>query len=147
MFCIPSFHVWTLLYLASEKRWFHVACEMTGGVAVGPFCVTVTVTVAWCDKVPLDPVTLTRKLGGEIGVVHPAVTVSVAEPDIVMVVGFTMAVRPVGALGVKVTIPLKPPSDVMVIITMLFDAHCWTVIELGLATMVKSWTLTVTWVL
>ena len=85
-------------------------------------------------------------MGGETGVRHPAVTVNVEVPDIVTLVGLSVAVRPDGVLTVKLTVPLKPPWEVTVIM-LVFERHWGTVIVLGLGMIVKSCTFTVTCVL
>lgn len=70
-------------------------------------------------------------------------TVRTDDPDIVTLVGDSVAVRPVDAAAVSVTVPLNPPCEVMVIVSVLHAP--WTTVRLvGLAVMVKSWTLKVT---
>jgi hypothetical protein len=49
------------------------------------------------------------------------VTVRIELPDIVTVSGFGVAVRPSGAVAVRVTVPLKPPMEVTLIVVELLE--------------------------
>jgi hypothetical protein len=70
-------------------------------------------------------------------------TVSVAEPDITIVVGASVITRLDEAAYVRLTVPLKPPIPFTVIV--LEAAVPATMLRLvGLAVIVKSDTLTVT---
>jgi uncharacterized secreted protein with C-terminal beta-propeller domain len=81
-----------------------------------------------------------------VGVLVVELTVSVDEPDIVTVLGLTVAVSPDGAVVVNVTVPLNPPTAVMVIVDVP-EPPCVMVMLDGLALIVKSDTLKVTVVL
>ena len=72
-----------------------------------------------------------------------AVTVSVEEPELVTLVGLSVAVSPDVALAVRLTVPVNPPIAVMVQV-LVAEPPCATVMLLGLHASVKSWTLTVT---
>lgn len=104
-------------------------------------CVTVTVTVAVWVRLPLIPVTVTTYVPATVESVVPIV--SVALPELVIDVGLSVAVIPAGALAVNATVPLKPPSELTVIVLVPDDP--WRMVMLvGLAVSVKSCTLTVT---
>ncbi len=66
-------------------------------------------------------------------------------PDIVTLVGFSVALRPAGTLvAFNWTVPEKPPWAVTVIVAVL---HWPCATEMGpLLVMVKSWTFTMTFV-
>ena len=72
-----------------------------------------------------------------------AVTVRVLVPDIVMVLGLSVAVSPVDGLtvAVRLTVPLNPPLGVMVIVEVP-DPPTAMLIEVGLAVMEKSGVVT-----
>jgi hypothetical protein len=70
------------------------------------------------------------------------VRVEVPEPPL-MLVGLRVAVRPADALAVRATVPVNPLSGATVMVAVP-DAPALTVIDVGLALMVKSWTVTVT---
>ena len=76
-----------------------------------------------------------------VDVVVPIVRVEL--PELVIEVGLRVAVIPAGALAVSATVPLKPPREFTVIV-LVPDDPCRTVMLVGLAVSVKSWTLTVT---
>lgn len=71
--------------------------------------------------------------------------VSVEVPEFMIVVGVSVAVRPDGALVVRVIEPVNPPREIIV---MVFDVHPpWAIVmEFGLAVSWKSWTFTDTMV-
>ena len=69
--------------------------------------------------------------------------VSVEVPEPVTDVGLKVAVIPDGALAVSATVPLKPPSE-FIVIMLVPDVPWTTVMLVGLAVNVKSCTLTVT---
>ncbi len=105
------------------------------GLAVTVKSVTVTATVAEWDSEPLVPVTVTVKLAEP-----EQLTVSVEVPDApkVILVGFRVAVQPAGApVAVSETTPLKPLTDVT-LINELPEDTATKLIEVGLATTVKS---------
>jgi hypothetical protein len=78
-----------------------------------------------------------------VAVVALTLIVSTEEPDDVTLVGFRVAVIPDGAFAVSVTVPLKPPWPVMLIV-LVPEPPCCTDMLLGLEEMVKSCTFTVT---
>ena len=139
-FDAPSLNVCTLPYFESEKRWSHVACDITGGATKVPG-VTVTASVVWCVTLPLVPNTFTEY--GPVAVVDAAQTVSVEVPEFMIVVGVSEAVKPDGALVVSAIEPVNPPREITL---ALFDVHppAATDMALGEAVSWKSWTLTVT---
>jgi hypothetical protein len=72
-----------------------------------------------------------------------AQTLSWDVPDIVMLVGFSVALRPAGTLlTVNWTVPEKPPWDVTVMVAVLHWP--WATVIGPLLVMAKSWTFTVT---
>ena len=93
---------------------------------------TVTGTVTEWAMTPLVPVTWTEKLPEEV-----PVTVSVAVPEPVMLVGFIVAVIPDDAVVVSETIPVKPLRDVTVIVDVP-EVLGATVMPVGLAEREKS---------
>ena len=130
-FSAPSLKVKTLLFLDREKRWVHVACEMSGGLAVALLIVTVTLVVLL--RLPLVPVTLTLPLVA----VDEAVMVRVAEPEAVMLVGLNVPVSPEVPLAVRLTVPAKPPTAFTV--QVLDTEPPWaTLTLLGVHAIVKS---------
>jgi hypothetical protein len=96
------------------------------------------VTVAVCDRVPLDPVTVT--------VYAPALpeqdSVEVPEVPRVTLVGVRVHVNPVAGetAAVSETVPAKPWSEVTVTVEVP-DAPARTVTLVGLAVTEKSWTV------
>jgi len=70
-------------------------------------------------------------------------TVRVEVPDPVTLVGLSVAVRPLDALAVRVTVPLNPFWAVTVMADVPW-APALIVRLVGLAVMVKSWTVKVT---
>jgi hypothetical protein len=68
------------------------------------------------------------------------VRVEVPEPPL-MLVGLRVAVRPADALAVRATVPVKPLTGATVIVAVP-DAPALTTIDVGLALIVKSWTVT-----
>ena len=69
------------------------------------------------------------------------VSVEVPEPP-VMLVGLRVAVRPADALAVRATVPVNPLTGDTVM-EAVPEAPALTVIDVGLAAIVKSTTLTV----
>jgi len=69
--------------------------------------------------------------------------VRVDAPDPVTLVGFRAAVRPADGFAVRLTTPLKPLTAVTVTVEVP-EAPALTVTLVGLAVMVKSWTVKVT---
>ena len=78
------------------------------------------------------PVTWTLKVPGEL-----AVTVRIAVPDVAIVVGFMVAVRPEDGVTVRETVPENPLSAVMVIVEEA-GVPALTVRLVGFADMEKS---------
>ena len=71
-------------------------------------------------------------------------TVRVAVPDPpVILVGLTVAVSPALGLVVKATVPANPLTGATVIVAVP-ESPALIVIEVGLALIVKSWTVKVT---
>jgi hypothetical protein len=74
--------------------------------------------------------------------VGEAVTVRVEEPELVTLVGLSVAVSPVVAVAVSWTVPVNPPTAVTV--QVLVPEPPWATVMGLVQSMVKSWTLTVT---
>jgi hypothetical protein len=103
-------------------------------VIVKSTTLTVMVPVVW-ERVPLIPVTVT--------VYVPALTVSVDVPEPVTLVGLSVAVKPDDGLAVRLTVPLNPLIEATVMVDVPL-APALTVTLVGLAVMLKSWTVKVT---
>ena len=100
---------------------------------------TVTVTVVEWLSDPLVPVTVTVK----VLAVEP-VQLRVEVPDPVTLVGVNVQVRPAGEiLDVRATTPLKPLTAATVIVDVP-EPPTVKLMLVGLAEIVKSWTVTVT---
>jgi len=75
--------------------------------------------------------------------VEDAVTVRVDEPELVTLVGLSVAVSPAVALAVRFTVPVNPP--IAVTVQVLVPDPPWAIVRvLGVHVSVKSWTFTVT---
>ena len=97
-------------------------------------------TVVLWDRVPVVPVTVTTKLPLTV-----AVQDRVEVPEPVTLVGVRVQVMPVAGLllEVKLTTPVKPLTAA----TVMVDVPAWlmlTATVVGLAAIVKSWTVNVT---
>ncbi len=111
------------------------------GLAVTVKSVTVTETVAFLDRVPPVPVTVTVKVAA-----LEQLTVNVDVPDAprVTLVGLSVALQPVGApVAVRLTIPVNPLTAVTVIVDVA-EEPAKKVRDVGLAVTVKSVTVTAT---
>jgi hypothetical protein len=88
-----------------------VAARLEGGC--GAVALTVSTTLAECDKLALVPVTLSVSLPGGFELV--VVTVSVEEPEPLREVGLKLALAPEGKpLALKATVPVNPFCGVAV---------------------------------
>jgi len=74
------------------------------------------------------------------------VIVSIEVPEPVTLVGLSEAPRLGEAATARLTVPLKPPRELMVMV-LLPELPCAIETDVGLAVIVKSWTFTVTIVL
>jgi hypothetical protein len=83
------------------------------------------------------PVTFTRYVPTGVEVVGVTVRVDVPEPP-VMLVGLSVAVSTAGALAARFTVPEKPPRGLIVIELVPEAGQVFTLIEDGLAVIVKS---------
>jgi hypothetical protein len=138
-FLIPKFHVSMKLFLESERRCFQLLCVSMGGAAVTQL-LTVTEMVTECVIVPLVPVTTTVKLP-----VAEPVRVSIDVPDVVMLVGLSVAVKPVDGetVVVNATVPVNPLSGAMVIVSVAkLPGQVSVVTLVELAVIVKSGAVT-----
>lgn len=93
---------------------------------------TLTKTVTLCDKASLAPVTRTVWLPGEL-----LVTVRVAVPEVVMLVGLMVAVRSDDGARLSDTTPEKPLTAAMVIVEVAEEPEGIERLD-ELAEMVKS---------
>jgi hypothetical protein len=82
-----------------------VAARLEGGC--GAAALTVSATLAECDKLPLVPVLMSVEL--PLGVELAVVTVKVEEPATVMEVGLKLALAPEGnPPAFRATVPVNP---------------------------------------
>lgn len=89
-------------------------------------------TVVVWDKLPLVPVTITATLPLELNV-----QLNVADPEPVTLVGDTVHAA---LLADKLTTPVNPFTPVTVIVEVP-AAFTFTLTDVGLALIVKSWTV------
>ena len=102
---------------------------------------TVKVTVAECDKLPLVPVIV--KVYVPVGVVLAVEMLSVEEPEPPIEAGLKLAEAPLGnPLTPRLTVAVKPLSA-LTLAVKLVPAPTVTDCELGVAEIEKSGTLTV----
>ena len=93
---------------------------------------TLTTTVTLCDRAPLFPVTSAVKLP-----VVLLLTVRVAVPEVAIVVGLMVAVRPDEGVTLSDTAPENPLMAAMVIVDVPAELGTISMSD-GLAEMVKS---------